>query len=137
VNLETYENLLNINIIPYLVQREDIMDFSTKLREFIKKHEGVRAKVYKDTLGIPTIGVGFNLLRPDARQICSDFGIDYDIILSGQAILTMKQIDDLLDKDIKACVDDLKVLFSDWDSRPENFKLVLTDMRFQLGRKRS
>lgn len=131
MNIETYENLITI---PYLIVREFVMDFSEKLRDFIKKHEGVRAKVYKDTLGIETIGVGFNLRRADAKDICKGFGIDYDAILSGKSILTTKQVDDLLDKDLKACQDDLKVLFNDWDSRPDDFKLVLVDMRFQLGR---
>jgi lysozyme len=31
------------------------------MREQIKKHEGLRLKMYKDTKGIATIGYGFNL----------------------------------------------------------------------------
>ena len=31
------------------------------LQELLKKHEGLRLKLYQDSLGIPTIGYGFNL----------------------------------------------------------------------------
>jgi len=37
--------------------------------EMLRAEEGVRTKVYKDTKGIPTIGVGFNLTRSDAPQV--------------------------------------------------------------------
>lgn len=37
--------------------------------EVLKGEEGFRTKMYKDTKGIPTIGVGFNLSRPDAPEV--------------------------------------------------------------------
>lgn len=111
------------------------MTFEDRLLNYIKKHEGVRPKAYKDSLGIPTVGVGFNLHRPDARDIFKTLGIDYDAVLKGREVLTMDQVNKLLQDDLKVCIDDLKVLFKDWDTRPDEFKLVLVDMRFQLGGK--
>jgi GH24 family phage-related lysozyme (muramidase) len=35
----------------------------------LRDEEGVRTKMYKDTKGIPTIGVGFNLTRSDAPNV--------------------------------------------------------------------
>lgn len=43
---------------------------NTNLIESIKKHEGYRAKVYKDSLGIDTIGYGFAI---------KDLSLDRDI----------------------------------------------------------
>ena len=40
-----------------------------KLRKQLIKHQGKRARVYKDSQGIPTIGVGFDLTRTDAKKM--------------------------------------------------------------------
>lgn len=37
--------------------------------DVLKGEEGFRTKAYKDTKGIPTIGVGFNLTRPDTESV--------------------------------------------------------------------
>ena len=57
---------------------------------------GVRIVVYHDTAGHPTIGVGFNLDRPDARTLLARFGADLGEVLAGRP-LTLAQVDDLLD----------------------------------------
>jgi len=58
------------------------------IEDLIIKHEGIRHRVYKDSLGIPTIGCGHNLTKPisdvavrqilhddivDARRDCAEF----------------------------------------------------------------
>lgn len=63
----------------------------------LKRHEGVRNKVYEDTLGNRTIGVGFNLERSDARNLITSVGADYDKILNGKTSLTDAQINRLLE----------------------------------------
>jgi GH24 family phage-related lysozyme (muramidase) len=62
---------------------------------FIKDHEGYRPHVYNDSRGIPTIGIGLNLLRPDAKKIAAQAGADYDAILSGKQTLTDDQVKEL------------------------------------------
>jgi len=37
--------------------------------DMLKAEEGFKTKMYKDTKGIPTIGVGFNLTRSDAPEV--------------------------------------------------------------------
>ncbi len=74
-------------------------------------HENLKLKVYKDTMGIETIGVGRNL---------RDKGISN---------LTAMQ---MLDEDIKECVDDLRS-FVWWLNLDDIRKRVLIDMRFNLG----
>lgn len=41
------------------------MDVSTYMKEQVKKHEGLRLRMYKDTKGIATVGYGFNLEAND------------------------------------------------------------------------
>ena len=54
----------------------------------IKKHEGHKNHVYLDSLGKKTIGIGFNLTRPDAPAILKSVGADYNKVIIGQQDLT-------------------------------------------------
>jgi lysozyme len=83
-----------------------------KLTKQLIEHEGMRLKPYKCTAGKLTIGVGRNL--------------ESNGILTDEAFL-------MLDNDISICEFDMNKLFYDFMEFPENVKLVLIDMRFQLG----
>jgi len=85
------------------------------IEKYIIKHEGMKTKPYTDTVGKLTIGVGRNL---------DDNGIDADEAMY------------LLRNDIQNTQNDLKSIFSDFDELPENVKLALTDMMFNLGKPR-
>ncbi len=98
----------------------------------LKRNEGVRTKVYKDSLGIPTVAVGFNLKRLDARERLAEVGAVYEDVLLGKA-LTLAQVDKLLAVDIAECLEDLLRLFPDFDTLPPGAKQVLVDLRFNLG----
>lgn len=82
------------------------------LRELLIKHEGIKGKLYYDTEGVATIGVGRNL---------EDVGVSYD-----EAML-------MLDNDIK------RVLYACWHEFPwfgeltENRQHVVASMVFNLG----
>lgn len=86
-------------------------DERESLRQQLIAHEGIRLRVYKDTLGIETIGVGRNL---------RDRGIT-----SAEALA-------LLDNDIDACEADCLLFpwFATLD--PVRARAVL-DLRFNLG----
>lgn len=43
--------------------------------------------MYKDSLGIPTIGIGFNLKRSDAPKLIAGVGANYNKILAGSECL--------------------------------------------------
>ena len=82
--------------------------------ELVKKHEGLRLKPYRCTAGKLTIGYGRNI---------EDRGI------------TVDEAESLLNNDMKECYKDLmtNVFPDDWVSIPEPIKIVVLDMRFQLG----
>jgi len=83
-----------------------------KLRQQIRMHEGVEHKVYEDTEGIKTVGVGRNL---------EDRGLSDD------------EIDYLLSNDIDICVKELEQTFDWYDDLDDIRKRVLIDMMFNLG----
>jgi GH24 family phage-related lysozyme (muramidase) len=102
-------------------------------RELIERHEGRRAAMYHDDLGIPTIGVGFNLNRTDARvQLCA-VGADYEQVITLGASLTDAEIDALLSRDVGSAVNDLSIVLPSFGTLPDQVKVALTDMRFNLG----
>jgi len=86
--------------------------FLEKLKDQISLHEGVEKKVYLDTEGIETIGVGRNL---------RDRGLSED------------EIDLLLDNDIAICEEELINNFEWYAELDEVRKRVLIDMAFNLG----
>ena len=86
-----------------------------KIQDMLIKHEGYRRFLYKCTAGVNTVGIGRNL---DSRGISLD-----------EALV-------MLDNDIRLCVADLPVIFSGFDDLPENIKMVLIDMMFNLGPQR-
>lgn len=110
------------------------MDVQTSLLEFVRhiliKHEGREMRVYKDSLGIPTIGSGYNLTQPGARETITQIGADYDALLSGTAVLTSEQCDQLLNLSIIAAVEWLTKVFPDFSSYSVQRQAALIDMAF-------
>ena len=100
---------------------------------YIKDHEGYFNKVYIDSVGKPTIGIGLNLMRPEARSFMKQVGANYDRILTGQETLNDKQINDLFNMQLQVAYKDVKRFMSNFDQLPKNVKLVLVDMSFNLG----
>jgi lysozyme len=107
-----------------------------KLRKQIIRHEGLRNKVYKDSEGIPTIGVGFNLTRPDARAKIQGLGLNYDKVLAGQQELSETQALKLLEGDIDGAVADCRAVFPNFTQLSDVRQRALVDMMFNLGKTR-
>lgn len=103
-----------------------------KLSDFIKYWEGVRYKAYKDSRGIPTVGVGFNLTRRDAPSELKKVGADYNKIIKGGS-LTDEQVNALLKKDVAKSVSDARRLVKSFDSQPEEVQRIIADLAYNLG----
>jgi len=101
----------------------------------VKQHEGVKSKMYYDSRGIPTIGVGFNLNRPDSTQKLQAVGADLQSIKTGKAVLTDDQISKLLIQDLTSAQRDAQILVQNWKALPDSVKGVLVEMTFNLGKK--
>ena len=48
------------------------------IEKMIADAEGRESCVYKDSLGIKTIGIGFNMERSDGKKVFSACGADFD-----------------------------------------------------------
>lgn len=88
------------------------MSYLDIAKQLIRKHEGVRDKPYKDTVGKLTIGVGRNL---------DDIGVSEDEIALMEA------------NDIKRAETDARAFFPKFNTLTDNRKAVLIDMAFNLG----
>lgn len=110
-------------------------DWLAECRRRLVINEGERNVVYRDTMGIPTIGIGFNLLRPDAPSIIKAIGADYDAVLNGQT-LTAAQVEALFEYSFAPIIDEARhslqpTHFDNWLSPARQF--VLCDLVFNLG----
>jgi lysozyme len=96
-------------------------------------HEGYHTKVYYDSVGVPTIGVGFNLTRKDAPKIMKKIGANLNKIKSGKAELTKKQVTSLLHNSLTQAKTDCLKIVKNFNSLPSHIQGVLIELSFALG----
>tara|TARA_B100000029_G_scaffold255063_1_gene251835 strand:+ start:267 stop:740 length:474 start_codon:yes stop_codon:yes gene_type:complete len=98
-------------------------EFRKRLKEEITSDEGCVLEVYKDHLGYPTVGVGHLILETDEEY---GMGVGTPI--------TQTRSDELLFQDLgivlKECEDRFHNNWRDW---PEEVKLIIANMAFNLG----
>jgi len=104
-----------------------------EVKALIQSHEGIRPMAYLDSRKILTVGIGFNMERPDAREIFKQLNIDYDKVRNKQIPLTNEQIVLLFSNNLKTAINDAKKFIPSFDRLPKNVKLALVDLSFNLG----
>jgi lysozyme len=106
------------------------------LKFCVERNEARRHRAYFDSEHNPTIGIGFNLRRADARNKIEALGLDYDQVCNQQIELTDEQIDNLLIGDLATAIDDASALFPNFDDIDAARQIILVDMAFNLGKNR-
>jgi GH24 family phage-related lysozyme (muramidase) len=104
-----------------------------ELAKYLTFNEGLRTRRYYDSRGFPTVGVGFNLARPGAKEAIEAIGADFDRIKSGAVSLTQGQAAALLESDARAAIEAARSLFPDFDKYDATRQLILADLAFNLG----
>jgi GH24 family phage-related lysozyme (muramidase)/GNAT superfamily N-acetyltransferase len=104
-----------------------------KFRQMIIRHEGMSNTVYKDSTGHNSIGIGFNLERPDAAKILSALGKDYSAIMSGKDSLSDDEINKLFNMSVNEAVKSARKVFAGLDKMPAEAKFVALDLIFNIG----
>ncbi|MBI5174400.1 MAG: hypothetical protein SFV17_05655 [Candidatus Obscuribacter sp.] len=104
-----------------------------RVREKVIKSEGVKDTVYKDSRGIATIGVGFNLEQPGAREAIEYLGADYEQILAGKASLSEKQIKTLNDISLANAMMQAEEIYPNMAKLPFHKRAVIVDLAYNLG----
>jgi len=113
-------------------QRGDQIDMN-RLTRNIARHEGSRNRAYNDTEGNRTVGVGFNMDRPSARQAIEAVGADFDAVYRGTQALTDAQIESLLQEDIATAIDDASGFLPNMQAHPAPVQEAVVNMAFNLG----
>lgn len=96
----------------------------------VSSHEGRRSHVYLDSLGHPTIGIGFNLDRGGAHDTLAAVGANYTAVREGSEDLSDEQIDTIFSRDLAAALAASRRQVSNFDTLHSNAKQVVLDMMF-------
>lgn len=98
-------------------------EFRQRLREEIIADEGQVLEVYLDHLGYPTVGVGHLILESD-----EEYG------LGEGTPITQTRSDELLFQDLNIVLKECEDRFhNNWRDYPEEVKLIIANMAFNLG----
>lgn len=102
------------------------------------KEEGIRNNVYRDKNGNRTVGVGFNMDNPTARNIWQSAGMkeDFNKVRSGQQAISRDAAQKLLRKSYEIATDDIKNLVPNFDKLGKNQQEAAVHLAFQYGRSR-
>jgi len=108
--------------------------FQAELHRRISLNEGCRLASYQDSLGVWTIGVGFNLERGDAHTILAKIGV---VVPNGWEHLriTQAQCDALLAMTLVPIVELARasLIPNCFDNLVDARKFVICDLEFNLG----
>ncbi len=96
--------------------------FIDRLREELKIDEGCKYEIYLDHLGLPTAGIGHLLTGKDD---------EYDKPIG--TVVSEERVTEWFDQDIQMTMSDCKKVYDDWDALPEEVKLIMANMMFNLG----
>jgi GH24 family phage-related lysozyme (muramidase) len=107
-------------------------NISQSLYDMIERHEGKRNTVYRDTGGIPHIGIGFNLSRGDAPSLLSNLGLEIKDVLNGKKI-TEEQIYKLFHQDVNTAINGAIAFLPSFNNQPQIVQNILVDMIFNMG----
>lgn len=103
-----------------------------EVRDFIANWEGKKNKAYKDSKGIWTIGIGFNLERSDADKILRSVGSSKQQVLKGNP-LSDEQISNIFKYNYNTAVSDAKSWIPNLEEHPKQVQLIIIDFSFNLG----
>jgi hypothetical protein len=114
----------------------NFQEWEAEVQRRIGINEGYSSTVYMDSASPPnpTIGVGFNLNRSDARQELAKIGADYNAVLNGTA-LSAQQVSELFAYSFAPIVDEARASLepSHYDSMSDARRFVVCDLIFNLG----
>ena len=98
-----------------------------KIIELLKQDEGFRTHVYKDTMGIDTVGIGYNLEANPADLSHDEIA---DIRANG---ITEERAEELLEEEVEKTYQHLASDLDFFNSLPEDAQIVFVDMAYNMG----
>ena len=107
-----------------------------QLASMISNHEGgLIEKPYRDSRGLWTIGIGFNLEDPNANNVLAQAGIKSKAkdIISGKVKLSPQQLQRLFNHSLEIAFNDARKFLPNFDELPSEKKMVVVDMAYNMG----
>ncbi len=115
-------------------QQDEEIDMTPAGLRRLADDEGIELSVYKDTKGIDTIGVGFNLEEPANQELFKKVtGFSTDEARAGKAI-TREQAHKLLDHTVAVAQEDAQSLVKNWDKLSPEQQDAITNFVFNVGK---
>lgn len=108
-------------------------DWHAKFLDELKQDEGVSLVSRNDTKGIPTIGHGFNLTRPDAKEKIESMGYSFKDVMSGKQEISQDAADELLRSTATEAVKRARSTIPNFDKFSPAQQRALANMTFQMG----
>lgn len=93
-----------------------------KLRVEIAEDEGVKHEVYRDHLGLPTVGIG-HLVREYDEEYGEPVGTP----------VTEERVIELFESDVLSVLEDCDRLYPEFETLPEEAQLIIANMMFNMG----
>lgn len=104
-----------------------------ELVPYITYWEGYRERPYKDSRGIWTVGVGFNLEARGDRLRFAPFKTTAEAVIQGRRQLTRREIELLLQEEITHSLNAAKRLVPNLSVHPRTIQAIVVDMVYNLG----
>ena len=93
-----------------------------RLQEDLEDDEGVVYEIYLDHLGLPTFGIG-HLVREEDPEHGWDVGEP----------VSEERVAEVFESDIRITIEDCEHLYDDFHDLPDEAKLIIANMCFNLG----
>jgi len=100
--------------------------------DMLSLNESNKPKVYKESKGNRTIGIGFNLEDAGNRNFLKQKGININELFAGRE-LTDRETKTLYNHSLTQAFRDAQSYDPNFAKRPEAVKMALVDMAFNLG----
>jgi lysozyme len=113
------------------------MEEDTKVLRKIstRQEEGFRTRMYKDTEGKRTVGIGFNMDAAGSRKIWQDAGVksSFEDVLAGRKTITKAEAESLFNQTKQTARSGASRLVKNFGELGKHQQDALADMVFQLG----
>ena len=93
-----------------------------QLREELANDEGCKYEVYLDHLGYPTFGIG-HLITDDDPECGTSVGTE----------VSSDRVQEAFDFDVESVLSDCERLYVQFEHLPEEAKLIIANMMFNMG----
>lgn len=90
--------------------------------------EGYENKVYLDSKGLPTFGIGHLLTKYDIEYYAYTH-----LPPHGTLTVSDERINQVFEKDVSFCIKDCHQLFNNFEQLPEEAQEIIANMMFNLG----